>query len=530
MIMIQQNEELLEPHLDKLGASNKQVFGHPAALFVLFFTEMWERFSYYGMRALLTVFLITEITKGGWGWSNADAMSLYGWYTGLVYATPVLGGIIADKLTGFKKAILIGALLMTLGHASMALEGFEKNFFYIGLGLMILGNGMFKPNISSMVGQLYPDKSSKKDAGYTIFYMGINAGAFLGSLLCGYLGEKIGWHYGFGLAGVFMFFGMLQFYFGQKIFGVIGDKPKTKEELAALKKDDTEEVLPKNVVKDRLFVVAVLMIASIFFFLAFEQAGGSLSIFAKDFTQRVLEGSAATSFKWIDAILTIFPIVVVTYVLLSLSKRIFKDYPLTILFTLISFASIAVLGLWKVQREFTSLETEVTVSWFQILNAFFIVMFASAISKVWERVWNPSGPIKFALGLFLVGFSFVVVAYGAMDIPAGAAAGAVRVSMIWLILAYFFQTMGELCLSPVGLSYVSKLSPKKLLGLIFGFWFLASAISNKIAGVMGGMIDKISAEYSLSTFFLIIAIMPMAVALILVLINPMLKKKMHGIN
>ncbi|MCA5003764.1 peptide MFS transporter [Sphingobacterium bovistauri] len=529
--MIQQQDELLEPHLDKLGASNKQVFGHPAALFVLFFTEMWERFSYYGMRALLTVFLISEITKGGWGWSNAEAMSLYGWYTSLVYATPLIGGMIADKLTGFKKAILIGALLMTLGHASMALEGFDANFFYIGLGLMILGNGMFKPNISSMVGQLYPDKSSKKDAGYTIFYMGINAGAFLGSLLCGYLGEKIGWHYGFGLAGVFMFFGMLQFYFGQKIFGVIGDKPKTKEELAAKKQTlDEEEVVPKNVVRDRLFVVAVLMIASIFFFLAFEQAGGSLSIFAKDFTQRVLEGSTATTFKWVDAILTIFPIVVVTYVLLSLAKKLFKEYPLTIIFTLISFASIAVLGLWKVQREFTSLETEVTVSWFQILNAFFIVMFASAFSKLWEKVWNPSGPIKFALGLFLVGFSFVVVAYGAMDIPAGAAAGAVRVSMIWLVLAYFFQTMGELCLSPVGLSYVSKLSPKKLLGLIFGFWFLASAISNKIAGVMGGMIDSISEKYSLSTFFMIIAIMPMVVALILVLMNPMLKKKMHGIN
>lgn len=529
------NEERLEPHLDKLGASNKTVFGHPAALFVLFFTEMWERFSYYGMRALLTVFLISEITKGGWGWSNEDAMGLYAWYTSLVYATPLVGGMIADKLTGFKKAILIGALLMTLGHASMALEGFDSNFFYVGLGLMILGNGMFKPNISSMVGQLYPDTSSKKDAGYTIFYMGINAGAFLGSLLCGYLGEKIGWHYGFGLAGVFMFFGMLQFYFGQKIFGVIGDNPKNKlPEINQIgekaEKIIEEDETPSNVVKDRLFVVGVLMVASIFFFLAFEQAGGSLSIFAKDFTQRVLEGNAATTFKWIDAILTIFPIVVVTFVLFSLAKKIFKDFPLTILFTLISFTSIAILGLWKVQREFTALETEVTVSWFQILNAFFIVMFASAFSRLWEKYWNPSGPIKFAMGLFLVGFSFLVVAYGAMDIPQGAVAGAVRVSILWLVLAYFFQTMGELCLSPVGLSYVSKLSPKKLLGVIFGFWFLASAISNFIAGKMGGMIDRISEEYSISTFFLIIAVMPIAVALILVLMNPMLKKKMHGIN
>lgn len=570
--MIQHNEDILEPHLNKIGASKEKVFGHPAALFVLFFTEMWERFSYYGMRALLTVFLVSELSKGGWGWSNSDAMELYGWYTGLVYATPVLGGMIADKITGFKKAILIGALLMTLGHASMALEGIGQSFFFIGLGLMILGNGMFKPNISSMVGQLYPDKSAKKDAGYTIFYMGINAGSFLGSLLCGYLGEKIGWHYGFGLAGIFMFFGMLQFYFGQKIFGVIGNSPKEEgdEYQVALNrvrsdlnergtllqefdenavrtnidnkiKDATEQEkesvfnyfkksFADKIIRDRLFVVAVLMIASIFFFLAFEQAGGSMSIFAKDYTQRVLEGRTATTFKWVDAALTIFPILVVTYVLLSLARKIFKQYPLTIIFTMVSFISIAILGLWKVQREFTSLETEVTVSWFQILNAFFIVLLASAFSKLWEKVWNPSGPIKFALGLFLVGFSFVIIAYGAKDIPQGAVAGSFRVSMIWLILAYLFQTLGELCLSPVGLSYVSKLSPKKLLGLIFGFWFLASAISNKIAGQMGGMIDSISQKYSISVFFLIIAILPIAVALLLVLINPMLKKKMHGIN
>ena len=520
----------LSQHLDKRGVYNSLVLGHPAALFVLFFTEMWERFSYYGMRALLVVFLVSEITKGGWGWTNAEAMSLYGWYTMLVYATPLIGGMIADKLTGFKKAILIGALLMTLGHASMALEGFSQNFFFVGLALMILGNGMFKPNISSMVGQLYPDTSSKKDAGYTIFYMGINAGAFLGSLLCGYLGEKIGWHYGFGLAGVFMFFGMLQFYFGQKIFGIIGDKPEKKDVAVNVTIDEEEEQTPPNVVRDRLFVVGVLMIASIFFFLAFEQAGGSLSIFAKDYTQRVLEGNAATTFKWIDAALTIFPIIVVTFVLFSLAKKIFKQYPLTIIFTLISFTSIAILGLWKVQREFTSLETEVTVSWFQILNAFFIVTFASMFSKLWEKYWNPSGPVKFAMGLFLVGFSFLVVAYGASAIPQGAAAGAVRVSMIWLILAYFFQTMGELCLSPVGLSYVSKLSPKKLIGLIFGLWFLASAISNFIAARMGGMIDTISEKYSMSVFFLIIAALPLTVALILLIMNPMLKRKMHGIN
>ena len=526
--MTEEKDDVLIGHLAKQGVDDKMVLGHPASLFVLFFTEMWERFSYYGMRSLLTVFLVSEIIKGGWGWTNEEAMSLYGTYTMLVYATPLLGGIIADKLTGYKKAILLGALTMTLGHAAMAMEGFDKNFFYAGLMLMILGNGLFKPNISSMVGQLYPNSSAKKDSGYTIFYMGINAGAFLGSLLCGYLGEKIGWHYGFGLAGVFMFFGMLQFYFAQRIFGVIGDKPKAKKDEALQKVAEDEEVLAKHVVRDRLIVVAALMVASIFFFFAFEQAGGSMSIFAKDYTQRLLEGDAATTFKWIDAALTIMPICIVTYVLYNLAIKIVGKYPLTILFTALSFLSIAGLGLWKVQMEFSALETEVTVSWFQILNAFFIVTLASSFSKFWERVWNPSGPVKFALGLLLVAVGFGVLAYGSMSIPQGAKTASV--SIMWLILAYFFHTMGELCLSPVGLSYVSKLSPKKFLGVIFGFWFLASAIANKLAGWTGGLIDNIVASYSMSTFFLIIAALPAGAALLLLVFSPLLKKLMHGIN
>lgn len=485
------------------------------------------------MRALLTVFLISEVAKGGWGWSNGEAMHLYGYYTGLVYLTPLLGGIIADKLTGYKRAIILGAFIMTLGHAAMALEGFSQNYFYLGLGLMILGNGLFKPNISSMVGQLYPDNSSKKDAGYTIFYMGINAGAFLGMLLCGYIGEKVGWHYGFGLAGVFMFFGMLQFLFAQKIFGVIGENPAEKklrvatEELAG-KKKEVEEVIPGNIVRDRLIVVGVLMFASLFFFFAFEQAGGSMTIFAKDFTERNLVGGAAQAFKWVDAALTIFPILIVSYVLYSLSKKIVGKYPLTILFTALSFVIIWSLGLWKVYMEFSAVETEVTVSWFQILNSFFIITLASSFSKFWERVWNPSGPVKFALGLLLVGLGFVVLAYGASSIPQGAKTASV--SMIWLVLAYFFHTTGELCLSPVGLSYVSKLSPKKFLGLLFGFWFMASAIANLLAGFAGALIDHISHTYSMSIFFMVIAAIPIVVALLLIAFNPILKKMMHGIN
>src|SRR5690554_4707374 len=412
--MEQSNDLELSKHLQKQGADSKTVLGHPASLFVLFFTEMWERFSYYGMRALLTLFLVSSLAEGGWEWTREDAMTLYGWYTGLVYLTPLIGGMIADRFTGFKKAILWGALIMTLGHASMALEGISANFFYLGLALMILGNGMFKPNISSMVGNLYPDTSSKKDAGYTIFYMGINAGAFLGMLLCGYIGEKIGWHYGFGLAGVFMLFGMLQFYFGQKIFGLIGQRPiKNIPDAIAQTEDDLDDEEPAaHIVRDRLVVVGVLMVASIFFFFAFEQAGGSMTVFAKNYTQRILEGNAGTIFKWVDAILTIFPILIVTWVLYGLGKKIYGAYPLTIIFTAISFIIIWVLGVWKVYREFSLEHTEVTVSWFQILNSFFIITLASSFSKIWEKVWNPSGPVKFAMGLTLVGVGFIVLSFG----------------------------------------------------------------------------------------------------------------------
>lgn len=538
-----ERDEQLISHLKQQGVDNKMVMGHPAGLLVLFFTEMWERFSYYGMRALLTLFLVSTIAEGGWEWTRADAMSLYGWYTGLVYLTPILGGIIADKLTGYRKAILVGALMMTMGHASMALEIVDKNFFFIGLGLMILGNGMFKPNISTMVGQLYPDNSAKKDSGYTIFYMGINAGAFLGMLLCGYIGEKIGWHLGFGLAGIFMFFGMLQFYFARRYFGKIGIDPKEiqdeqneADEIDNIAKEPKQvnavkeeiEALSPKVIRDRLIVICVLIFFSIFFWLAFEQAGGSMNIFAADYTQRILEGNAATTFKWVDAILTLFPLVIVTWVLLGLAKQLFAKYPATIICTMISFIIIWLLGIWKIQREFTALETEVAASWFQILNSFFIITLATVFSRFWEKVWNPSGPIKFAMGLMLLGIGFIVLAYGSKDIPQGAATASV--SMVWLIAAYFFHTTGELCLSPVGLSYVSKLSPKKFLGLIFGLWFASSAIANIVGGQLGGLIDKITAAYSMSHFFGIFAVLPIVAGFILLLVSPILKKMMHGIR
>ena len=517
---------VLETHLEKVGAEHVLVQGHPAGLFVLFFTEMWERFSYYGMRALLVNFLVSTIAQHGWGWTNSEAMKLYGLYTGMVFLTPLFGGIIADRLTGYKKSIMVGAIIMTLGHIAMALEGFNKSFFLAGLVLIVLGNGLFKPNISSMVGKLYPDKGGKKDAGYTIFYMGINGGAFLGMMLCGYIGEKVGWHYGFGLAGVFMFLGMLQFYFAQRIFGKIGNTPERKEELTDDAVNKVEN--PKHVVRDRLLVIVIFMISSIVFHLAFEQAGGSMTIFAKNYTQRVLSGDAAILFKWFDAALTVLPIVVITGVLFVLAKKIIRKYPLIILFSSISFVIIWSLCLWKVYREYYDMNSEVTVSWFPMLNSFFIITLATSFSKIWEKVWNPSGPIKFAMGLTLVGVGFAALSIGSSEIPTGAKAASV--SMIWLVLAYFFHTVGELCIGPVGLSYVSKLSPKRFLGLLFGFWFCANAIANFIGGFIGSYIDKITESHSMSYFFAVFTVIPMIAAVFLVLGNKKIKRMMHGID
>lgn len=517
-------DQVLDLHLENSGVATDKLINHPVGLFVLFFTEMWERFSYYGMRALLVLFLVSEASKGGWAWTRPEALSLYAWYTGLVYLTPIVGGLIADKLTGYRKAVILGALIMTLGHAAMAMEGLNMNFFYVGLVLMMAGNGLFKPNISSMVGQLYPAISDKKDAAYTIFYMGINSGAFLGILMCGYVGEKIGWHWGFGLAGIFMFFGMLQFYFGQKIFGVIGSALNT-----VTKKVETKvEELPKKVVTQRLLVIFVLSIFTIFFWMVFEQAGGSMTIFAKDYTLRNLDGSSGTLFRWADAALTIFPLLAVSVVLFGLAKKIFAKYPATIIFTALSFVIIWGLAIWKVQKEFTAVNTEVPASWFGILNSFFIVSLAPFFSKLWETKFNPSGPVKFGLGLIFVGLGFAGLAYGGRDIAAGASVA--QVSMFWLIFAYFFHTVGELCVSPVGLSYVSKLAPAKLVGLMFGVWFTCTAIGNWLAGKTGGLIDKISTEYSISTFFLIFTIIPVVAGLLLFLLNPLLRRWMNGVH
>ena len=529
--------------------NQKTIFDHPTGLFVLFFTEMWERFSYYGMRAILVLFLTSSIMNEGWGWEREDALVLYGWYTGLVYFTPLIGGILADKFLGYRNATVMGAFIMALGHGSMALEYYTDAFFFLGIGLLIIGNGLFKPNISSIVGQLYKDDDIRKDGAYTIFYMGINAGAFLGILLCGYLGETIGWHWGFGLAGIFMFFGMLQFYFAQSIFGSIGLKPEKKV-------NNSEEKVKTpitNVEWDRILVILVFSAATIFFWWAFEQAGGSMTIFANDYTERNLTGESSLIFKIINTIITIVPMIVITYVLIKLFQNIFQKYFLSNLFLGASFVIIWAIVLFMlgfipesistylgyyfdvfkyyVPFEINASEvtdTEIPASWFSVLNSLFIILLAPLFSKLWASKYNPSGPIKFSIGLILLGLGFGFLAYGSMSIPYGAQTASV--SIFWLVFAYLFHTLGELCVSPVGLSYVSKLAPVRLVGLMFGFWLLSSFFANLIGGFTGSYINIISEKAGLSGFFLIFTLIPIGAGIIMFLLNAFLKKKMHGFN
>jgi len=511
--------------------NQKLLLGHPSGLFILFFTEMWERFSYYGMRALLVLFLTSALLDGGWAWSREEALGLYGTYTMLVYFTPIIGGFLADKYLGYRWAVALGALIMTIGHASMAFD--TPWSLYLGIGCLVAGNGLFKPNITSIINGVYINAQEKKDGAFTIFYMGVNAGAFLGIMLCGYIGETKGWHWGFGLAGIFMFIGMLQFWFAQGIFGKIGLAPSKQVDLSDAidnigdEKEVTKDT-PAHVQRDRYVVVGILAVFTVFFWFAFEQAGGSMTIFASDYTNRVLEGNAANAFRIANTLLTIVPLLIITYVLFSLFKITFKKYAISNTLLGLSFVLIWIIVIWMLKSQFEEESTEIPASWFGILNSFYIIAFAPLVSKIWESKYNPSATVKFGVGLILLGLGFGVLAYGSAKIPPGAQTASV--SIIWLILAYLLHTLGELSLSPVGLSYVSKLVPATKIGMMFGLWYIAIGLGNKAAGSMGGMIDKITAEYSMSTFFLIFTFIPIVAGLILMALNPLLKKLMHGVK
>ncbi|MDM1296604.1 peptide MFS transporter [Sphingobacterium sp. N143] len=570
------------------------VLGQRSGLFVLFFTEMWERFSFYGMRVLLIQFLTAAVIQGspfsGWSWTAQQAGALYGTYAMMLYLTPILGGIIADKYIGSRKAVIIGSLIMTLGHAAMAFD--TSIMFFLGLICLVVGTGFFKPNMPSILGEMYKDLPEKKDGAYTIFYMGVNAGAFFGMMLCGYIAETYGWHWGFGLAGIFMLLGTLQFVFAKPLMGNLGvlNKSVTEGQKVVVEDTDTRnpftvrdyvliaivsiigfvyafnDPLSKNgivdifssldtsflrgqyimviialilfiylivsrilrydkVVRDRMFAVVLLAFFLVFFFMSFEQAATSLVIVARDNIDRTLTGPALATFNIVNGLLTIVPLSIITWVLIRLAKVTWNKIAISNIVLFICFGLIWAAAFWMLYQEFNKETSEIKVSWFSILNSFFIIALASSVSKIWESKYNPSAAFKYGFGLILVAIGFLIIGLGSFGIAPGT-----KISMVFLVLTYLFHTLGELFISPVGLSYVSKLVPARMLAFMFGIWYLAIAIAQKVAALLGGQVEAIQEEHSLSYFFFLFTAIPALAGLLVMLFNPLIKRLMHGIK
>ncbi len=519
-------------------AQMNDFFGHPRGLSTLFFTELWERFSYYGMRALLVLFMTAEAIgdNPGLGFGVAEAAAIYGLYTFFVYVLSLPGGWIADNLWGQRKAVFVGGCIIAAGHFSMAVP--TTTFFFIGLALIVIGTGLLKPNVSTMVGDLYPEGGARRDAGFSIFYMGINFGAILGPLLCGLLGEGYNWHYGFTLAGFGMVLGLISYKIGGKYLGTAGD----------LKIDDSEEVLKKRskifyavvsvigaavvilgflvssgaislalttiaqnlglvaVVitfaffayiiffgghnkeeKKRLGVIFWLFILAALFWSGFEQAGSSLNLFAADLTDR--SAGPSTFLGGFGAILlSLFFAIPLAYYSYKTFKR---DDLWSIAKYAVVFSSVGIVAFLYWVFSQIGAGWEIPASTLQLINPTFIVIFAPLFGMLWtwlaSRNANPSIPVKFGLGLLGLAAGFFVLAWGSAN-----ASSTNLVSPAWLIVTYFLHTVGELCLSPVGLSSMTKLAPKSRVGQMMGIWFVAAALGNLIAGLVAGQLENLA--------------------------------------
>ena len=476
---------------------------HPRGLITLFFTELWERFSYYGMRAMLVLFMVDNM-RGGLGLSDETATAIYGLYTAGVYLASLPGGWVADRLIGARRAVLLGGIIIAAGHFTLALP--NVRFFALGLVLIVLGTGLLKPNISVLVGALYPEGGARRDAGFTIFYMGINIGAAVGPILCSVLGERVGWHFGFAAAGIGMVIGLIVFVLTRNLLGSTGqlraDAPRltpTQSNLligaavalggalilsligvihfnpVTLARSAAGVIVAVAVFyfgsvyafghldaaeRKRVHVIVILFLSSALFWAGFEQAGSSFNLFAARFTDR-------------------------------------------------NFAGF-----------------EIPTGWYQSLGPIFVIAFAPVFAALWVKLAaaqkDPSLPVKFGLGLILLGLGFVVMAGATLVLKNGFKAGST-----WLITTYLIHTFGELCLSPVGLSSVTKLAPKRFVGQMMGTWFLGSSLGNLLAGLLAGRIRMESTHPNPSDFLNMLWI-PLIAGALLIFAAPVIKRWIGG--
>lgn len=483
--------------------NNKEFFGHPRGLVILFFTEMWERFSYYGMRALFVLYLVADVAKDGFGWSQVEALSLYGTYTMMVYLMSIPGGILADKFIGQKKAVMIGGGILVLGHSIMAIPG--EAMFYTAITLIVLGVGALKANISTMVGQLYKQGDVRRDKGFTLFYMGINLGSALSSLLVGYVAHKYGWHYGFGLAGLGMLFGQIQFIYGGKYLKGIGDfKPveKTDEE-----KTNHFSNLFKNL--DSMIVTVILCVAGLYVLIAENVLFGILLIIASIFLG--------------------FSINIYRYEL----NEIERDRVIVLLisfFMVIAFwaAFEQAGGLMNLYTEFKTDKSvfglfEMTTAQFQFFNPVFIILLGVPIASYWAarriKGQEEAAVFKIAIGNVIMGMGFVLMVGATKEVDNGGLA-----SMWWIVGAYLLHTIGELCSSPVALSFVTKLAPLKYSSVMMGLYFAMTGAGNKVAGLLG----ESASSFGEMEVFVGIGICSIAFGLLLLVFLKKLKKLTHG--
>ena len=558
---------------------DRAFFGHPRGLATLFSTELWERFSFYGLRPLLVLFMTAAIADGGFAFERGQASAIVGIYAASVYLASLPGGWIADRLLGLRRAILYGAVLISAGHISIGLSAFAVSRvpFFLGLILIVLGTGLLKPNISAIVGDLYPEGGARRDAGFSIFYMGINIGAFFGQIITGFLGERVGWHFGFGAAGVGMLIGLTVFsLFARRTLGNLGAAPSRHADPArqatmerrgwlgvwiglgvlglvialsalgvieldaqAIGQNMTFVLVGTAVVyfaylfiagglnrdeMKRIAVIAVLFVFAAIFWSAFEQAPTSLNLFARDFTDRMVDVS------WIPAGLKLpllllgalgivgFAVLMVRMLTADSGER--APSPKLVIGLVLGGLLLLLLGWLAGKGRF-----EIPATWFQSVNSGFVILLAPVFAWLWvskaRRGGDFSSPAKFSMGLAFAGIGFLLMIFAANEVVASD--GNLLVSPWWLVGSYFFQTVGELALSPVGLSSMTKLSPQRYVGQMMGIWFLASAVGNLIGGLVGGHVDPENLEQMPTLFTVTTASLVVAAIVLALLIVPIRK-------